>query len=115
MNRIIYYQQGDYLLPELTIGDEQPSYGKYGMLRKTYLKNHRPGMYASLMLSGQFNVHLAQTEEQARAMLDDLVRRYLDAHPAPDKAMQQMEWVAHMNAAKHSAEEFVLKRCVYLD
>ena len=115
LNRISYYQQGDYLLPELTAGDEQPSYGKYGMLRKTYMKNHKPGMYASLMLSGQLNVHLAETDAQARTMLDDLVRQYLESHPAPDKATQQMEWAGYMNNVRHSMEEIVMSEYINRD
>lgn len=96
------------------IGD-QPSYGKYGMLRKTYLKNHKPKLYSNLLGAGRLEAHLVQTDAQARSMMNDLVCRYLDAHPAPDKATQQMEWVGHINAASHSAEEFVLKLCIYCD
>lgn len=95
--------------------NSQPSYGKYGMLRKTFLKNHKPKLYNSLLGEGKLEGHLAQTEAQARLMLDDLVLQYLEAHPAPDKVTQQMEWAGHMNTAKHSAEEFVLKLCVYCD
>lgn len=115
METITYRQHGDYLLPELSIEEDQPSYGKYGMLRKTYLKNQKPGMYSGLLLSGRLNAHLAEIDGHARTMLEALVHDYLQTHPAPDKATQQMEWVAYMNAAKHGAEEFVLKLCVYLD
>lgn len=52
MHEITYSQVGDYLIPNLTIGDEpQPSYGKYGMQRKQFLKQHRKGTYAQLILS----------------------------------------------------------------
>jgi hypothetical protein len=44
MNKLTYTQVGDYMLPDLTIGDTpQPPYGKYGMLRKQYLKQYRHG------------------------------------------------------------------------
>ncbi len=112
MVKIDYRLQGDYLLPELTIDEKQPSYGKYGMLRKTYLKNNDPGMYASLLLSGQLNAHLAERDFQARVMLDALLHSYLEAHPAPDKVTMQMEWVGYMNNARHSVEEIVMSKCV---
>ena len=61
MHDITYTQVGDYLVPNLTIGDEpQTVYGKYGMLRKQYLKEHRKGTYAQLILSNQLNRHLGR-------------------------------------------------------
>jgi hypothetical protein len=39
MANITYTQVGDYLLPDLVVGDEaQPVYGKYGMLCKRYFE-----------------------------------------------------------------------------
>ena len=115
MEKIDYRQYGEYLLPELSIAEEQPSYGKYGMMQKTYLKNHKPRMYSSLLLSGRLNAHLAGIDEHARTMLDGLIHDYLQIYPAPDKATQQMEWVGYMNNVRHSMEEIVLKQCVYCD
>ncbi len=112
MEKIEYMRQGDYLIPALTLG-EQSFYGKYGMLRKTYLKNHRPGLYSSLILSGRLNEHLAEIDERSKALLDELVQSYLKEHPAPDKATRQMEWVGYMNNLKHSMEEIVLNEVVY--
>lgn len=63
---LTYTQQGDYLLPDLALPEEQTHIGKYGMLRKTYLKNHRKGMYASLMLSGKLDSHLSEIDQTAR-------------------------------------------------
>jgi hypothetical protein len=97
MEKIDYRPHGDYLLPELSIEEDQPSYGKYGMLRKTYLKNHNPGLYCSLLLFGWLNAHLAEIDGRARTMLEALVHDYLQTHPASDKAAKQMEWVGYMN------------------
>lgn len=115
METIIYRQHSDYLLPELSIEEGQPSYGKYGMMRKTYLKNHDPGAYCSLLLSGRLNAHLAEIDGHARTMLDTLVNDYLQAHPTPDKATRQMEWAGYMSNVRHSMEEIVLMQCVYRD
>lgn len=113
MGAISYQQYGDYLLPELSIGEEQPVYGKYGMMRKAYLKERDPGAYCSLLLSGWLNAHLAEIDEYTRTMLDELVHDYLQTHPAPDKATQQMEWVGYMSNVRHSMEEIVLRQCIY--
>ena len=50
---LTYSPQGDYLLPNLTLSEAETTIGKYGMMRKTFLKTERKGMYAHLMLSGQ--------------------------------------------------------------
>lgn len=113
METITYRQHGDYLLPELSIEEEQPTYGKYGMLRKTYLKSHNPGAYCSLLLSGKLNAHLAETDGHARIMLDALVHDYLQTYPAPDKATQKMEWVGYMNNLRHCMEEIMLSECIF--
>ena len=57
-----YTMQGDYLIPDLALPEEEMHIGKYGMLRRTYLKNHRRGIYASLMMSGKLNSHLKEID-----------------------------------------------------
>ena len=74
MTELTYTQSGDYLLPNLTIGDPQPTYGKYGMLRKRYLKEHRSGVYASLLTSGKLNQHLAEIDRLVRDTVSRLVK-----------------------------------------
>jgi hypothetical protein len=75
MSEITYTQIGDYLLPNLTMGDEpQPTYGKYGMLRKQYLKEHRKAAYASLLLSGKLSKHLAETDTRVKFFIFRLVK-----------------------------------------
>lgn len=92
--------------PELT-------YGKYGMMRKRYLKDHKPELYSSLLLSGSLNGHLAKIDALARTYVEEFMKVYLEAHPAPDKTTRQMEWVGYMNSVKAMAEEAALERVVY--
>jgi hypothetical protein len=110
---LTYTQQGDYLIPDLALPEEQTHIGKYGMLRRTYLKNHRKGMYASLMLSGDLNSHLAEIDQTARERVERITAQLLEMSPAPDKATNQMAWVGHMNSLKHQAEETVLTELIY--
>jgi hypothetical protein len=110
---LTYTQQGDYLLPDLALPEEQTHIGKYGMLRRTYLKNHRKGMYASLMLSGGLRSHLAEIDRTAKERVERITAQLLESSPAPDKASDQMAWVSHMNSLKHQAEETVLTELIY--
>ena len=59
-----YRQEGDYLIPNLALPDE-PEYqiGKYGRMRRSYLKEHRPVLYASLLTSGTLHRHLAEIDQ----------------------------------------------------
>ena len=52
-NGLTYMLCGDYYLPELALKDIEPTYGKYGMLRKSYLQEHRRAKYQILLLQGK--------------------------------------------------------------
>ncbi|TCX56710.1 TnpV protein [Dehalobacter sp. 12DCB1] len=110
---LTYTQQCDYLIPNLTLPEEATPIGKFGMLRKTYLKNHRKGMYASLMLSGKLNSHLAETDWTAKERIEQITAKLLQRSPAPDKAIDPLGWTGHLNSLRHSAEETVLAEIVY--
>src|SRR5665648_51254 len=110
---LTYTMQGDYLIPDLTLPEEETHIGKYGMLRKTYLKNHRKGIYASLMLSGKLNSHLSEIDQTARERVELITTKLLTNSLTPDKATDPMSWTGHMNSLKHQAEETVLTELIY--
>ena len=112
--KLTYTQTGDYLIPNLMLSEEtQKIPGKYGMLRKTYLKMHRGGTYQALLLSGKLNQHLLEIDRTANSRMEQIVDQMLQTNPAPDKAADQMGWVQHMNALTQQAEEIVLQELVY--
>jgi hypothetical protein len=116
MNELTYTQAGDYLLPDLTIGDEpQPAYGKYGMLRKQYLKEHRRAVYTALLMSGKLNQHLAEVDALSRASVSRLVKEIARRQGVNEalKTRDPMAWVGAMNRIKSQAEEIVLAEYVY--
>nr|WP_243109610.1 TnpV protein [Dehalobacter sp. 14DCB1] len=92
---------------------EETFIGKHGMLRKTYLKNHRKGMYASLMLSGKLNSHLAEIDRTAKERIEQITKKMVMCNPAPDKTTDPLGWTGHMNSLRHSAEETVLAELIY--
>ena len=106
---ILYYP--DLYLPEET---EYPI-GKYGMLRKTYLQEHRKGLYLELVLAGKLNKHLHQINEECNQMMDRLVEQMKKRQGVTEelKMQDQMAWVGRMNNIRACAEEIVLKKIVY--
>ena len=115
-NGMSYTLHGDYYLPDLVLNEEEPTYGKYGMLRKQFLKEHRSAGYQYLLLTGKLNKHLNQTDQEAREQVETLMEQMTEKQGVTEelKAQDQMEWVRLMNNIKASAEEIVLKNMIYV-
>ena len=115
-NGMSYTLHGDYYLPDLVLREEEPIYGKYGMLRKQFLKEHRSAKYQYLLLTGKLNKHLNQTDQEAREQVETLMEQMTEKQGVTEelKAQDQMEWVRLMNNIKASAEEIVLKNMIYV-
>ena len=111
---VTYRTEGDYQLPNLTV-PETPTVGKYGMLRRSYLRNHRNGIYTGMLLSGKLNSHLEEIDRQASEMLENLTTQMAQSQGVTEslKASDQMKWVGLMNSIRASAEEMVLTELVY--
>ena len=108
-----YTQTGDYLLPNLTLNQPRKPLGKYGRLRRTYLMNHRPVLYNTMLLNGSLYPHLMEVEQTAESRMQQTMEQLLAKNPAPDKESQQMAWVQHMNSLKAQAEELVMTELIY--
>ena len=115
-NGMSYTLHGDYYLPDLVLREEEPTYGKYGMLRKQFLKEHRSARYQYLLLTGKLNEHLNQTDQEAREQVETLMEQMTEKQGVTEelKAQDQMERVMLMNNIKASAEEIVLKNMIYV-
>ena len=115
-NGMSYTLHGDYYLPDLVLREEEPTYGKYGMLRKQFLKEHRSARYQHLLLTGKLNEHLNQTDQEAREQVETLMEQMTEKQGLTEelKAQDQMERVRLMNNIKASAEEIVLKNMIYV-
>ena len=107
---LTYTQVGDYLLPNLVM-DPQPEgeIGKYGRMRKRYLKERRDGTYTAMVLKGTLTQHLIDTNTAARDMMDTLIRQMAQAEGVTEelKRHDQMAWVQRMNSIRNRAEEIV--------
>ena len=102
--------------PNLVSTDEEPHYGKYGMLRRNYLKEHRPAIYSLYMLEDRLTEHLNAVDDEAHERMDILVCQMMEKQGVTEelKARDQMAWVGAVNNIRNAAEEIVLKELVYI-
>lgn len=114
---LTYTKIGDYFYPDLTLpetNDDRPM-GKYGMLRKTYLKQYYPMVYDRLLLVGKLDTHLREIDdlatEQVNRMVADMAAK--EGVDEQMKAADQMRWVGAMNNFRAAAEEVILREIVY--
>ena len=110
-NGLSYTLHGDYYLPDLVINEEETTYGKYGIMRKQFLKEHRSVKYQYLVLTGKLTEHLNQVDKEAREKVEMLMEQMAEQWGVTEelKMQDQMEWVRKMNNIKNIAEESVLK------
>ena len=114
-NGLSYTLHGDYYLPDLAVNEEEPTYGKYGMLRKQFLKEHRPARYQYLLMTGELIAHLNRVDQEVREQVETLVEQMGERQGVTEnlKIQDQMKWIGLMNNIKACAEEIVLKDMVY--
>ncbi len=110
-----YHQEGDYLLPNLVPPESAPI-GIWGQRRRHYLKTHQKAIYTALLISGELDNHLAETNAQAEAMFLQLVIEYAHRQGITEllKAEHQMEWVGRMNIARNRAGELIYHELIYV-
>lgn len=111
-NGLSYTLHGDYYLPDLEINEEEPTYGKYGMIRKQFLKEHRSARYQYLILTGKLTEHLNEIDREAEENIEMLVKQMAEQRGVTEelKMQDQMEWVRRMNNLRNVAEEIVLRK-----
>ena len=113
---IQYHKSGDYYLPNLALDEtEAQPIGKYGRMRKRYLKKQRPVLYTNLLLSGKLFQHLAEIDGACEERMDLLIQQMAKQEGVTEalKDFDQMEWVRRMNSIRNRAEEIVLHELVY--
>ena len=112
-----YTQQGDYLLPNLTLPAEKETgnIGVWALRHKRYLKHHHKVLYYNLLTSGKLHSHLADVEEQAQDLFSRLVKEYAEKEGITEqlKSTDQMKWVGKMNAIRNAATEIINQELIY--
>ncbi len=115
-NGLSYTLHGDYYLPDLELNDEEPVYGKYGIMRKQFLKEHRNARYQYLVLTGKLTEHLNQIDKEVREKVEMLVEQMAERWGVTEelKMQDQMEWVRRMNNIQATAEEIAYKNIIFM-
>ena len=113
---LAYRQVADYLIPDIQM-DAQPEghIGKYGMLRKTFLKNHRKGTYSGLLLTNGLTAHLLEVDREAREQVALFVKQIAKTEGVTEqlKAENQLLWVGKMESIRNRAEEMIMAELIY--
>ncbi len=115
-NGLSYTLHGDYYLPDLEINEEESIYGKYGIMRKQFLKEHKSARYQYLVLTGKLTEHLNQVDKEVREKVEMLVEQMAEQWGVTEelKMQNQMEWVRRMNNIKATAEEIVYRNIIFM-
>lgn len=112
---LTYEMRGDYSLPNLTVPDEpEIVLGKYALLRREYLKQHRKVLFTNLLTSGKLTAYLMEIEKAAQNCMEQIVTALAKAEGVTEelKARDQMTWVGMMNNFRHAAEEIIRKELI---
>ena len=110
-----YTQVGDYFIPNLVISETaQSPLGKYGRMRKRYLKEHRPVLYTNLLVTGKLDQHLAEIDMACEVRMELLTQQMAKQEGVTEalKAADQMDWICRMNSIGSRAEEIVMNELV---
>ena len=116
MSNLTYTQKGDYWIPNVTLCEQDHlPIGKYGRMRKEYLRKHRPVLFNALVINGKLQAHLFETEQTAQQRLEQMMNQMKKQVGVTErlKAENPMEWVGRMNTLKHQAEEIILDELIY--
>ena len=111
-----YSDLNGYLIPNLTIPDSPPL-GRWGRMRRRYLKEQRPVLYSSMLLTGRLDQHLTAIDKACEEQMELLAKQMSQREGVTEalKATDQMAWVCRMNNIRNRAEEIVLQELIYSD
>ena len=115
-NGIKYELRGEQYYPMLEISEqEEHKIGKYGLIQCDYIKQHKIGIYTTLLTEGKLNAHLHEIDVQANSMVEAIVANLARERGIDEelKASDALKWAAEMNSIKASAEEIVLREVIY--
>ena len=116
MSKLTYIRCGDYDIPNLKLSEQpETSIGKYGRMRKSYLKEHHPILYNQLLMSEKLYPHLIEIDRTAQERVDTMLPHMMEAAGVTEelKACDQLAWVGAMNSIRSRAEEIILSEMIF--
>lgn len=116
MTELKYNRCGDYLFLDMGLSDDDRTpLGRYGAMRCSYLKEHRPGLYTRLLLSGQLMQQLHEVDRAAAQMMDVMLPQMAKEAGLTEslKNTDPLRWAGMMNTITAQIEEIILAELVY--
>jgi len=114
---LTYIPYGDYLLPNLKLNEPPKELteplGKYGRMRKAFLKEHREITYNTMLLSETLFPHLREIEQAATSRMEQIIAALKEKNPLPDKSVDPMGWATAMDSLRDRAEEVILHELIH--
>ncbi len=115
---LTYIRVGDYYIPNLVADEPEPvrTVGKYGSLRRTYLKQHKHDLWRELAGSGKLTAHLLDIDDTAQEWMDRMLPQMMEAAGVTEelKARDQMTWVGLVNNCRVRVEEIIMADLIYV-
>jgi hypothetical protein len=112
---ITYTKNGDYYYPDLTL-PPQPTedIGRFGRMRKKFLKEHQPDTFALMLMENTLTQHLIDIDRQALEQIDLITSQLAQAEGVTEelKSRDQFEWIRQMNSCRTRAEELTISSIV---
>ena len=116
MNEPTYTMKDGYRLPNLLPPQEpEVTLGKYALLRRSFLRQHRRVTYTNLLTGGKLTAHLMEIEQAAKSRMEQITSQMAKAQGVTEelKATDQMKWVGVMNSIRQAAEETILTELIH--
>lgn len=113
--KLTYTQVGDYLIPNIPLAEFDGGIGRYGRMRRAYLKEHRPVLFNRLILSGQLYPHLSEINKAAEHRVQVMLPQMMEQREVTEelKAADPMRWVQEMNAIRENVEDIIRRELIY--
>ena len=110
-----YRQVGDYLIPDIELPERNYEIGKYGRMRRRYLKEYRKIQYTTMILEGTLYDHLEKFDRTCNERMETMVAAMKKQQGITEelKTRDQLAWVGAMNNIRNAAEEIILREFVY--
>jgi hypothetical protein len=107
---------GDYYLPDLALPEEkQYDIGRFGLMRRHYLKEYRKGLFAALLTSGKLNEHIYEVDQTANQRMESLSQQMAKSEGVTEqlKSENQMMWIQKMTNIRSRVEEMIREELIY--
>ena len=116
--KLTYIQNGDYLLPNLTIKNQNTNgINKYGYLRLHHLKENKKALYTTLLMTNELTNHLISVSKNCEDRLQMIMENYKNSDERlseKNKEINHIEWSKFMNNYKNVAEEIILNEFIFI-